>query len=381
MARPSDSPPGQASPARRRSIQARPVAAQAACPRLTLRDVAARAGVSRATVSLVLRESPLVAVGTRARVRAAVDALGYTYNRGAAMMRASRSQTIGLIVTDITNPFFGEMAVGVDAAMDPAGYDSFLVSTGEDLARQERFLRRMREQGVDGVVLCPAAGTPPELIRRLHEWRLPLVQALRQVPAQEGAAENHATTDNRFALEQVVEHLVRLGHRRIAYLDGDFAHSVSRARRLGFTTAMRRHGLGTGLMLKVPVSRRAGAEAIGALLDGPQPPSAVVCFNDVVALGAMLGLERRGLRAGRDIAVTGVDDLPEAALCEPGLTTVSTLARLVGEEAGRLLLRRIAEPDRPPEQVILPARLVVRGSCGAPRGVAALADAALEAVP
>ena len=372
MARTPALPPGRHEPA-----PARPVPAARA--RLTLRDVAARAGVSRATVSLVLRESPLVAAETRARVRAAVDALGYTYNRGAAMLRASRSQTIGLIVTDITNPFFGEMAVGVDSTMDPAGYVSFLVSTGEDLARQDRFLRRMREQGVDGVVLCPAAGTPPELIRHLHEWRLPCVQALRHVSARDGEAEDHATADNGFALEQVVEHLVRLGHRRIAYLGAELAHSVSRARRLGFTAAMRRHGLETGLMLKVAVSRRAGAEAIGALLDGPAPPSAVVCFNDVVALGAMLGLERRGLRAGRDIAVTGVDDLPEAALCEPGLTTVSTLARLVGEEAGRLLLRRIAEPEGPPEQVILPARLVVRGSCGAPRGGAAYIRAAAPA--
>ncbi|HEY8613068.1 MAG TPA: LacI family DNA-binding transcriptional regulator [Roseomonas sp.] len=352
MARPADPPPAPAERAR-----------------LTLRDVAARAGVSRATVSLVLRDSPLVAAETRERVRAAVDALGYTYNRGAAMLRASRTQTIGLVVTDITNPFFGEMAVGVDNAMDPAGYVSFLVSTGEDLERQERFLRRMREQGVDGVVLCPAAGTPPELIRRLRDWQLPCVQALRHVSTSAAeTGDDHAAADNRFGLEQVVEHLIRLGHRRIAYIGGDLSHSVSRARRSGFTAAMRRHGLDTGLMLKAPVSRRAGAEAIGALLDGPAPPTAVVCFNDVVAFGAMLGLERRGLRAGRDIAVTGVDDLPEAALREPGLTTVSTLPRLVGEEAGRLLLRRIAEPDRPPEQVILPARLVVRASCGAARG-------------
>jgi LacI family transcriptional regulator len=337
--------------------------------RLTLLDVAAQAGVSRATVSLVLRDSPLVAADTRERVRAAVDTLGYTYNRGAAMLRASRTQTIGLIVTDITNPFFGEMAVGVDAAIDPAGYVSFLVSTGEDLSRQDRFLRRMREQGVDGVVLCPAAGTPPELIRRLREWRLPCVQALRHV--SDGVAEDHAAADNRFGLEQVVEHLVRLGHRRIAYIGGDLGHSVSRARRAGYTAAMRRHGLDTGAILKAPVSRRGGAEALGALLDGPSPPTAVVCFNDVVAFGVMLGLERRGMRAGRDLAVTGVDDLPEAALREPGLTTISTLPRLVGEEAGRLLLRRIAEPDRPPEQVILPARLVVRASCGAAESIQA----------
>lgn len=334
--------------------------------RLTLREVAARAGVSRATASLVLRESPLVAAETRARVRAAVDALGYTYNRGAATLRARRSMTIGLLVTELTNPFFAELALGVDAVMDASGYVSFLVGTEECLGRQERFLRRMREQGVDGVVLCPAAGTAPELIRRLQEWRMPCVQAMRQVLPGAGEAEgDHAAADNRFGVEQVVEHLVGIGHRRIAYVGGELSHSVSRARRAGFEAAMRRHGLDTGPLLKGPPTRHAGAEAVGALLDGPRPPTAVVCFNDLVAFGVMLGLERRGLRAGRDMAVTGVDDLPEAALREPGLTTVATLPRLVGEEAGRLLLRRIADPDRPPERVILPARLVVRGSCGA----------------
>jgi LacI family transcriptional regulator len=347
--------------------------------RLTLREVAARAGVSRATVSLVLRESPLVAAETRERVRVAVHELGYTYHRGAAMMRASRSHTIGLIVTDITNPFFGEMAVGVDAAMDEAGYVSFLVSTDEDLGRQERFLRRMREQGVDGVVLCPAVGTPPELIRRLHEWRVPCVQALRRVGNE--APGDHAAADNRLGLEQVVEHLVHLGHQRIAYLGDNLGSSVSRDRREGFNAAMRRHGLDTGPMIKVPVSRQAGAEAMGALLDGATPPTAVVCFNDVVAFGAMLGLERRGLRAGRDMAVTGVDDLPESAQCEPGLTTVSTLPRQVGVEAGRLLLRRIAEPERTPEQVTLPTRLMVRGSCGTSRGAGVAGLTVGHAVP
>lgn len=349
--------------------------------RLTLREVAARAGVSRATVSLVLRDSPLVASETRARVRAAVDALGYTYNRGAAMLRSSRTMTIGLLVTELTNPFFAELALGVDAVMDAAGYVSFLVGTEECLGRQERFLRRMREQGVDGVVLCPAAGTAPELIRRLQEWRMPCVQAMRQVLPGAGEAEgDHAAADNRFGVEQVVEHLVGLGHRRIAYVGGELSHSVSRARRAGFEAAMRRHGLETGPLLKGPPTRHAGAEAIGALLDGPRPPTAVVCFNDLVAFGVMLGLERRGLRAGRDMAVTGVDDLPEAALREPGLTTVATLPRLVGEEAGRLLLRRIADPARPPERVILPARLVVRGSCGA-RAVQQAGAVLEEAVP
>jgi LacI family transcriptional regulator len=341
--------------------------------RLTLTEVAVRAGVSRSTASLVLRGSPLVAAETRDRVREAVDALGYVYNRGAATLRASRTKTIGLLVTDLSNPFFAEMAIGVDRVMEAEGYVSFLVSTGESLERQERFLRRMREQGVDGVVLCPATGTTPALLRMLRDWSLPCVQALRHVTLPGDEEGDYAGADYRFGIEQAVEHLVRLGHRRIAFIGGNLLHSATRERWAGFRAAMRRHGLEEERILRTPLTRQAGAEAIAALLDSPEPPSAAICFNDIVAFGVMLGLERRGLRAGRDLAVIGVDDLPDAALTEPPLTTVGTLPRVVGEESARLLLRRIADPTRRCERVILPARLVLRASCRvAPQDAAAL---------
>src|SRR6516165_2438003 len=124
---------------------------------INLSDVARHAGVSRATASLVLRESPLVASATRERVHQAVDALGYIYNRGAANLRARRTKTIGLLVSNVSNPFFTEMTIGVDATLDKAGYVAFLANTAESLDRQERFLKRMREQNVDGVVLCAVA--------------------------------------------------------------------------------------------------------------------------------------------------------------------------------------------------------------------------------
>jgi LacI family transcriptional regulator len=172
-------------------------------------------------------------------------------------------------------------------------------------------------------------------------------------------------------LEQVTEHLIRLGHRRIAFIGGNKAHSAMAARQAGFTAAMQRHGLSTDTILKIPLTRRAGTDAIGALLARSKAPTAAVCFNDVVALGVMVGLQQRGLLPGRDFAVTGVDDLPEAAVNYPTLTTVATSPRQIGEAAATLLLRRIAEPDGGPERVILPTRLVVRESCGAlmPRAV------------
>jgi LacI family transcriptional regulator len=331
--------------------------------RLTLDDVAQHLGVSRSTVSLVLRDSPLVARETRERVQAGIAELGYVYNRSAATMRANRTGTVGLLVCEITNPFFAELTAGVDQALEQAGLLGFLGNTAESPERQERFLQRMREQNVDGVILCPAAGTQAAQVEQIHRWGMPCVQALRCV---KGTAGDYAGADYEFGMEQVTEHLIRLGHRRIAYIGGDKSHSASIERRAGFVAAMRRHGLeDPGLVVRSPLTRQAGADAIAALLRRPDPPTAAVCFNDIVAFGVMHGLDALGLRAGRDVAVTGFDDVAEAALSRPALTTVATTPRQIGEEAAKLLVRRIASPNGAAERVILPARLIVRESCGA----------------
>lgn len=335
---------------------------------VTLTEVAGHAGVSRSTVSLVLRGSPLVAAETRERVQAAMAALGYIYNRGAANLRAARTHTVGLLVCELNNPFYAELTAGVDDVLDTEGFVAFIANTAEQPERQDRFLQRMREHNVDGVILCPAAGTTAELLDRLDRWRLPCVQALRFVSdgfVRDGGRD-YAGVDYQAGMETVTEHLISLGHRRIAFVGGTLDHSAYAARHAGFTAAMRRHGLADDLVLRCPLTRRSGAEVVKVLFDRAEPPTAALCYNDVVALGLMLGLEARGLRAGRDLAVTGFDDVPEAALSRPALTTVATSARQIGQEAARLLLRRLADPQGPPERIILPSRLVVRQSCGVP---------------
>ena len=328
---------------------------------VSLIDVARHAGVSRATASLVLRDSPLVARKTRERVHRAVEELGYIYNRRAANLRGQRTKTIGLLVPNISNPFFAELTIGVDATLDTAGYIAFLANTGELLDRQERFLKRMREQNVDGIVLCPVAGSSQQILLQLGESGMPCVQTLRFISANKG---DYVGPDFELGLEQVSEYLIRLGHRRIALIGGDQAHSVTLARRAGFTKAMQRHHLRDDLILKVPPTRQAGFDAVDALLDGPEPPTAAVCANDMVAFGFMVGLKSRGLRPGVDVAVTGVDDVPEATLSDPSLTTISTSARQLGEAAAQLLLRRIENPRGAAERILFPTRLIVRQSCG-----------------
>lgn len=338
-----------------------PAASPVTGSHVTLADVAAHAGVSRATASLVLRESPLVAAATRARVLVSVQALGYVYHRAAANLRGHRTKAVGLLVCEITNPFYGEFTAAIDQALDAEGYVAFLANTLESVDRQARFLQRMREQGVDGVIFCPAIGSPPDLLEQLRGWGLPAVQALRWI----GSGGDYVGVDYELGVTQAAEHLIRLGHRRIAFLGGDRPYSATVERRAGFAAALRRHGLGADLVLKTPLTRRAGADAVATLLDRADPPSAVICFNDVVACGFMAGLQRRGLSAGRDVAVIGMDDVPEAAVVYPALTTIATSATQLGRDAAHLLLRRVADPAGVSERIVESPRLVIRESCGA----------------
>ncbi|RCV88677.1 LacI family DNA-binding transcriptional regulator [Billgrantia montanilacus] len=331
---------------------------------VTLQDIAAHAGVSRATVSLVLRASPLVAERTRAKVQRSIKSLGYVYNRGAAALRGSRTSTLGVVVYDIANPFFGAMVAGIDAALNRVGYVSFLANSEDSPKRQQRFLERMREHRVDGILLCPAEGTPPTLVETLNAWKLPCVQVLRHIGTPPF---DYAGTDFRLGVNLAIDHLVAHGHERIAFIGGHTEHSATRERWQGYREAIDRHGLGYQRLLRSTVTRRDGFEAIGLLLGESPAPTAVVCHNDLVAFGAMLGLQRQGLTPGVDCAVIGTDNVEEAALSAPALTSVATHPYAIGEEAARLALRRINHPDGAREQVVLSPQLKVRESCGACR--------------
>lgn len=328
-----------------------------------MNDVAAHAGVSKSTVSLVLRGSSLVADATRARVRDSMAEIGYVYNRGAATLRSTGTQVVALVIPQIDNPFFGELTAGADDALDRAGFVSFLANTSENPERQERFLNRMREHNVDGVIICAANGTPPTLIRRLKGWGIPCVQAMRHVYAK---GSDYVAPDFRAGAMMAIDHLVALGHTRIAFVGGAFPVSVTKERHTGFRLALRHHGLVDDLIYPCLSNFRGGATAAGEVLAEANPATAAICFNDIVAMGVSVALCDKGLRAGKDFAVVGWDDIADAALWSPPLTTIATNPRRIGEEVVNLLIRRISEPTGKPEKVILPPRLIVRDSCGGP---------------
>jgi LacI family transcriptional regulator len=330
----------------------------------TLTDIAKLAGVSRSTVSLVLRESPLVAEATRDRVLSMLESSGYVYNRHAANLRSVRTDTVGLIVSDFTNPYYAELLAGAESVLEDAGRVSFLSHTEESLPRQERFLRRMLEQRVDGVLISAASGTGVEALQPFLDAGIPVVQVLRAIDAERF---DYVSGDNRLGLRYATEHLLDLGHRRVGYLGTSVKTSVSDDRRLGYRDALLGRGIEPDAELMrecLPVWSEAKAATM-SLLALPEPPTALACFNDLIALGAMLAVTESGRQPGRDLAVVGFDDIQLASAWRPGLTTIAVRPREIGREAGNLLLDRINGSTRSSQSVLLPPRLVIRESCGA----------------
>lgn len=341
--------------------------------RVTLQDVARAAGVSRATASLVIRKSPLVSKETRGRVEQTLKELGYVYNLGAARMRAERSQTVGVIIPNLSNPFFADMLAGIESALDTANMVVVLANSQDSHDRQEMIIRRMREHGVDGLIVCPSAGSTKSLPDRARDWGVPLVQALRHVSETTG---DYAGVDYLGGMKQAIAYLHDLGHQRIAFLTGGHAHSARAERLAGFKAGMAEFGLPDNLVVSIPLTQVDAIGAARTILDLPKAPTAAICFNDVVGLGLSSGLYDLGLEVGTDFSVIGFDNVPEANLVRPKLTSVATHPASIGETAARLLLDRLEKPDRAARRIINLTELIIRQSCGAPRAADDVEDRA-----
>lgn len=335
--------------------------------KVTLRDIANALGVSKATVSLAINGSGLVAEKTRARVFEKIDELGYVYNRGAAGLTTGKTRTIGLAVHDITNPYFTEVCASIEAVLSLRGRMAFLCNSDESLDRQMHFILALAEHNADGLILCPAAGTEIDDLRPLLERRLPVVLIARDI---EGARLDFVGNDDKLALKLTTEHLIGLGHRRIAMLGGGQPTSAGKLRRAGFLAAMEQASLEVdpGLLIDCPISPEGGTEAVRAAMAHGEPPTAIACFTDLVALGALSGLYELGLQPGADVAVMGCDGVAEGARAYAQLSTVNVQKAAIGQTAAEVLVRRLDDPDLELQRVIMEPELVIRGSCGGARG-------------
>jgi DNA-binding LacI/PurR family transcriptional regulator len=336
--------------------------------RATIHDVAAEAAVSVATVSRVLNSTANVTPETLARVRAAVAKLNFIPNSLARNLSLRRTNTLGLLFPEISGPFFSESLRGIESVASAAGYNLLIYSMAAHTDGSDITSVPVGAQNADGLLIMSDAVTD-DFVRKLYASQVPLVLVYRSLP---GLALPAVTVENKAGARQLVEHLIGLGHRRIAVINGPRSNEDSYWRERGYLEALAAHGLRAdpALMIEGGFSAASGAAAARELLarnrdraTGTVSFSALFGADDETAIGAMGELDAAGLRVPQDVAVVGFDDIVTARYVQPPLTTVRAPTERVGREAVGLLLAAIrGEP--PPAPLLLPVELVIRKSCG-----------------
>ncbi|MFD5574282.1 LacI family DNA-binding transcriptional regulator [Streptomyces cadmiisoli] len=335
----------------------------------TMADVARSAGVSVATVSHVLNGTRPVLPATRRAVLDAIDELGYTPNTLARSLVTSRTRSIGLAVSAISNPYFTEILQGVEATALEHGYSLLLADPHDDPRHERTVVQLLHERRVDGLIVAPSAD-PSELLAYVRRHRVPTVLLDRLVedsgtgapPLDQICAESTGPT------ARLVTHLAALGHRRIGLVAGLGGLSTTGERIAGYRQGLASAGLphDERLVVHGDSESTGGERAATALLSLAAPPTALVTANNAMTIGALRALRERGLSVPEDIALCCFDDFAWADLFSPRLTAIAQPSRELGARAVQVLLDRLAEPDRPARTVRLPSAFVHRSSCGCP---------------
>jgi DNA-binding LacI/PurR family transcriptional regulator len=329
--------------------------------KITLSTIAEGLGISTATVSLALRDSPLVAETTREKIKARAAEVGYIYNRRAAALRTSRSDIVGVIVRDIINPFFAEILRSIEEELGNNRQTFLLCNHEDDLELQSNFISTLMQFGADGVIMSPSIGTSKEDIELIEANGLPVTMVARSV---EGANVPTFLGDDRAGFELITAYLIGLGHRNIAIIGGTRKTSTGRDRRAGYLAAFKKADIDPGPLIDFETlyDRKAGYEVVERILQAENRPTAIACCSDTVAIGVMNGLRQHGLEPGRDIAVTGYDNIEEAAITAPQLTTVSDGHHEIGHLAARALHARIHGDKEPGSIMHIKPELRIRQS-------------------
>lgn len=330
---------------------------------VTIRDVARVAGVSQSTVSRALNASGYVSDRTRRKVLETARALGFRPNFLARSLKRKATRTLGLVIPDITNPFFPAIVRGVEDTAVRAGYSVVLTNTDNEPERERNALAQLREKWVDGLIVVPQADAAPHL-RALAAAGVPLV-VIDRIPA--GLDVDAVRSDNLRGAYLAVRHLLALGHRRIAHIRGPESSSTGRERQQGYRQALEEAGVPCDPALVVDGDFRfkGGLRAASLLLDRRSRPTAIFAANDLMAMGALHAAAAAGIAVPAELAVVGFDDIMPAALVSPPLTTVAQATYRLGARAAELLIDRLeGRWSGPGRQVILEPELVIRSSCG-----------------
>ncbi|WP_226574096.1 Mal regulon transcriptional regulator MalI [Mangrovibacter yixingensis] len=335
--------------------------------KVTITEVAKHASVSVSTVSMVLGNKGRISADTIEKVNSAVEELGYIRNLAAANLRSGSGEIIGLILKDISDPYYAEVASGISEEAEQQGYMLFLAQSGDSQEKFEKCMLTMARQGVGGIAFCPIDESQQFNIENLQEHRLPLV-CIARAPVYKQV--DYVGPDNMSAAKLATEHLIRQGHRRIAYIGGA-SHSLCRAERIGgYCSTLLQFGLPfrPEWVVECGKSQSSAAEAVEQLLLAQPQVTAMLCHHSSTALGAVYGVHRAGRSIGKDqfigqqVSIIGFDDVEEAELTEPPLTFVNFNAREMGRQAARRLISQLGQSANEAYSLILPPKLIIRES-------------------
>ncbi|HID87460.1 MAG TPA: LacI family transcriptional regulator [Anaerolineae bacterium] len=329
---------------------------------VTVKDVADLAGVSTATVSRVLNNHPHVAEETRFKVLWAMEQLGYQPSRVARRLRMKSTQILGLIISDIANPFFTSVVRGIEDVAYAHQYSLLLCNSDEDPAKEALYVDVLQAERVAGIIISPADENSTSCEPLLRNG-VPIVAMDRRLCQFDV---DTVLVDNIKGAHQATSHLIRLGHRRIGLIGGPPHITTGRERREGYEKALVEHGLEPDQrLIKIgDFKQDSGYQGARELLEMDDPPTAIFAANNLMTLGALNAIHEKGLNIPRDVAIVGFDDMPWALSLNPPLTAVAQPTYELGRTAANLVLQRIAEKDREIVELRLEPTLIIRRSCG-----------------
>lgn len=331
---------------------------------VTIIDVAREAGVSYATVSRVINNKGHVKPEKHERVRQAMEKLGYVVNQQARSLAGGRSQVIGLLVSEVGNPYIGAIMSGIESRLLTSQYDLLLYTTHRRKTKESSYVSAMIKGMADGLLLVTPHNAPAYL-DALHHSGFPYVLIDDLITSDPGST---VRVTNWQGAYDATRYLIELGHRRIGTLTGSLGTATADERLDGYKAALRDYDIPyhPTLVANGEFAQKRSYSAMDSLLRLPTPPTAIFAGNDISAFGAMEAIRDHGLRIPHDISIVGFDDIPQAAMVTPTLTTVSQPLEQMGYMATHLLLNLIDDPTRPPEHITLPTKLVIRASCTSP---------------
>ncbi|MGO2342099.1 Mal regulon transcriptional regulator MalI [Vibrio litoralis] len=336
-------------------------------PKPKITDVAKYAGVSVSTVSLALSGKGRISEATISKVNQAIEALGYVRNTAAANLRSHTSNLVGLVLKDITDPFYMGITAGLSEQLEKQGYMLFLAQSGNDKTKQLNCLQSMIQQGVAGLIFCPVREGAQASFELIKQANIPAISIAR---ADINANIDYIGPDNTHAATLATKHLIEQGHRHIAYLGGT-GDSLTRAERIGgYCSTLMQFGLPfkNEWIVECGKTQQQAADAAHQLLNKHPKITAILCHRSTTAIGAIYGAQSAGKTVGKDnyigqeVAILGFDDTAEAELTTPSLSFINTSTHYIGQQAALQIIRKMQQPNLPPQRIIVPPKMILRDS-------------------